>query len=104
MYYALTGKNARGDLINAVQPTTRKEILRLYTAANDWYLQQDGKSGAIEEGRFGDLIVLSDDYCYPKKVSDEQIKDIYSVLTVVDGKVVHDDLNGRKRMYWNRQG
>jgi hypothetical protein len=104
MYYAVTGKNARGDLINAGQLTTRKEILRLYTAANDWFLNLDGKIGAIEEGRFGDLIVLSDDYFDPKKVSDDGIKDIYSVLTVVDGKVVHDDLDGRKRMYWNRQG
>jgi predicted amidohydrolase YtcJ len=104
MYYAVTGKNARGDLINAGQLVTRKEALRLYTAANDWFLNADGRIGTIEEGRLGDLIVLSDDYFDPKKVSDEQIKDIYSVLTVVDGKVVHDDLNGRKRMYWNREG
>jgi hypothetical protein len=102
MYYAVTGRNARGELINAGQLTTRKEILRLYTAANDWFLNADGKIGTIEEGRFGDLIVLSDDYFDRKKVSDEEIKDIHSVLTVVNGKVVHDDLNGSKRMYWNR--
>jgi predicted amidohydrolase YtcJ len=102
MYYAVTGKNARGDLINAGQLTTRKEILRLYTADNDWFLNLDGKIGTIEEGRFGDLIVLSDDYFDSKKVSDEEIKDIYSVLTVVNGKVVHDNLDGKKRMYWNR--
>ena len=102
MYYAVTGKNARGDLINAGQLTTRKEILRLYTAANDWFLNLDGKIGTIEQGNYGDLIVLSDDYFDSKKVSDEEIKDIYSVLTVVNGKVVHDNLNGRKRMYWNR--
>jgi predicted amidohydrolase YtcJ len=102
MYYAVTGRNARGDLINPGQLTTRKEILRLYTAANDWFLNLDGKIGTIEEGSFGDLIVLSDDYFDPKKVSDEQIKDIYSVLTIVNGKVVHDNLDGRKPMYWNR--
>ena len=62
MYYAVTGRNARGDLINPGQLTTRKEILRLYTAANDWFLNLDGKIGTIEEGSFGDLIVLSDDY------------------------------------------
>ncbi|HEU5176416.1 MAG TPA: hypothetical protein VFU24_03095, partial [Burkholderiales bacterium] len=58
--------------------------------------------GTIEEGRLGDLIVLSDDYFDPTKVSDEGIKDIHSVLTIVNGKVVHDNLDGRKRMYWNR--
>jgi hypothetical protein len=102
MYYAVTGRNARGDLINAGQLTTRKEILRLYTAANDWFLSLDGKIGTIEEGNYGDLIVLSDDYFDSRKVGDEEIKDIYSVLTVVNGKVVHDNLDGRKRMYWNR--
>lgn len=102
MYYAVTGKNARGDLINDKQQITRKEVLRLYTADNDWFLNADGKIGKIEEGQFGDLIVLSDDYFDRRKVSDEQIKDIYSVLTVVNGKVVHDNLDGRKRMYWNR--
>lgn len=102
MYYGVTGRNARGDLINAGQLTTRKEILRLYTAANDWFLNADGKIGTIEEGSFADLIALSEDYFDARKVTDEAIKDIYSVLTVVNGKVVHDDLDGRKRMYWNR--
>ena len=102
MYYAVTGKNARGELINDKQQIARKEVLRLYTADNDWFLNLDGKIGTIEEGRFGDLIVLSDDYFDAKKVSDEEIKDIHSVLTVVNGKVVHDNLDGRKRMYWNR--
>jgi hypothetical protein len=102
MYYAVTGRNARGELINPGQLATRKEILRLYTAANDWFLNLDGKIGAIEEGSFADLIVLSDDYFDPKKVSDEEIKDIYSVLTIVNGEVVHDNRDGRKPMYWNR--
>lgn len=100
MYYAVTGKNARGDLINDKQQITRKEVLRLYTAENDWFLNLDGKIGTIEQGKFADLIVLSDDYFDSKKVSDEEIKDIHSVLTVVNGKVVHDNLDGLKRMYW----
>jgi predicted amidohydrolase YtcJ len=103
MYYAVTGKNARGDLINAGQTVSRKEALRLYTAANDWFLNADGRIGTIEQGALGDLIVLSGDYFDAKKVGDEEIKDIYSVLTVVNGKVVHDNLDGRKPMYWNRE-
>jgi predicted amidohydrolase YtcJ len=100
MYYAVTGRNARGDLINDKQQITRKEVLRLYTAENDWFLNLDGRIGTVEEGSFADLIVLSDDYFDSRKVSDEAIKDIHSVLTVVNGKVVHDNLDGRKRMYW----
>jgi predicted amidohydrolase YtcJ len=36
--------------------------------------------------------VLSDDYLDPKKVPDEEIKRLKSVLTVVDGKVVYDQM------------
>jgi predicted amidohydrolase YtcJ len=102
MYYAVTGRNARGDLINAGQQTTRKEVLRLYTADNGWFLNAEDKIGTIEEDKFADLIVLSADYFDPAKVTDEGIKDVYSVFTVVNGKIVHDDLDGTKRMYWNR--
>jgi predicted amidohydrolase YtcJ len=102
MYYAVTGRNARGDLINAGQQITRREVMRLYTADNGWFLNAEDRIGTIEVGKFGDLVVLSDDYFDSRKVSDEGIKDIYSVLTVVGGKVAHDDLDGRKRMYWNR--
>jgi predicted amidohydrolase YtcJ len=35
-------------------------------------------------------VVLSDDYFDPKKVPDEGIKKLKSVLTVVGGKVVHN--------------
>ena len=103
IYYAVTGRNARGDLINAGQTVSRNEALRLYTAANDWFLNADGRIGSIAEGSLGDLIVLSGDYFDARKIGDEQIKDIYSVLTVVNGKVVHDNLDGRKPMYWNRE-
>ena len=103
MYYAVTGRNARGELINGGQQISRKEVLRLYTADNGWFLNAEDRIGTIEAGRFADLIVLSDDYFDGRKVSDEAIKDVYSVLTVVNGKVVHDDLDGRKRMYWHRE-
>jgi predicted amidohydrolase YtcJ len=43
-------------------------------------------------GKLGDLVALSDDFFDPAKVSDEGIKKLKSVLTVVDGKVVYDNL------------
>ena len=90
IYYMVTGKNSSGMLINAGQQVTRMEAVRLYTAANGWFLHEEDKLGTIEPGRFGDVVVLSDDYFDPKKVPDEAIKHLTSVLTVVDGKVVHD--------------
>jgi hypothetical protein len=94
MYYAVTGKNARGALINGGQTITRKEVLRLYTADNAWFLgpHWEKKLGTIEKGKWADLAVLSHDYFDESRVSDEQIMDIRSVLTIVNGKVVHDEL------------
>ncbi len=92
IYYMVTGKNSAAELVNDKQQLTRQEALRLYTANNGWYLHEQQKLGSIEPGKLGDLVVLSDDYFDSKKVSDEEIKKLRSVLTVVDGKVVYDQL------------
>jgi predicted amidohydrolase YtcJ len=90
IYYMVTGKNAAGELINPGQQLTRLEALRLYTAENGWFTHEENKLGTIEPGKLGDLVVLNDDYFDSTKVSDEGIKKLRSVLTVVDGKVVYD--------------
>jgi predicted amidohydrolase YtcJ len=96
IYYMVTGKNSSGVLINPGQLLTRLEALRLYTAANGWFLQEENKLGTIEPGKLGDVVVLSDDYFDPAKVSDEGIKKLKSVLTVIDGKIVHDEMKRAK--------
>ena len=80
-----------GRLINDGQQLTRMEALRLYTAENGWFFREEDKLGTIQPGKLGDVVVLSDDYFDPK-VPDEAIKRLKSVLTIVDGKVVHDEM------------
>ncbi len=92
IYYMVTGKNSSGVLINDKQQLTRQEALRLYTAENGWFFREEEKLGSLEPGKLGDVVVLSDDYFDPKKVSDEAIKHLKSVLTVVGGTVVYDQL------------
>jgi predicted amidohydrolase YtcJ len=89
LYYVVTGKNARGELINAGQTLERNDAIKLYTAANGWFLSEEKLLGTIEAGKYADLVVLSDDYFDAAKVPDEQIKKIRSVLTVVNGQIVH---------------
>ena len=88
----VTGKNAAGMLINDKQQITRMEALRLYTAENGWFFREENLLGSIEPGKLGDVAVLSGDFLDPKKVPDEEIKRLKSVLTVVDGRVVYDQL------------
>ena len=90
IYYMVTGKNSAGELINPGQQITRMEALRLYTAENGWYTHEENTLGTIEPGKLADLAVLTGDYFDSKKVSDEEIKRLKSVLTVVDGKVVYN--------------
>ena len=87
MYYATTGLNARKVLINPGQQITRQEVLSLYTSRNGWFLQEEDQLGSIEEGKLADLVVLNYDYF---AVSDDDLKKIRSVLTVVDGEVVYN--------------
>ncbi len=92
IYYMVTGKNSAGELINPGQQLTRLEALRLYTAENGWYTHEEDRLGTIEQGKLGDVVVLSDDFFDPKKVSDEGIKKLKSVLTVVGGQIVYNQL------------
>ena len=65
---------------------SRAEALEHATAECAWFIDQDGRVGSIERGKHADLIVLSDDYF---RVPDNEIKDIRSNLTIVDGRIVH---------------
>jgi len=93
IYYMVTGKNVAGKLVNAGQQITREEAIRLYTAANGWFLREEDKLGTIEEGKLGDVVVLSHDYFDRSRVPDDRLRQIHSVLTIVDGKVVHNLLD-----------
>lgn len=91
IYYAVTGRNARGELINAGQTISRGEALRLYTQANGWFLFEEDLLGTIEPGRYADIVVLDRDFFDEQHVPDSDIVHIRSVLTMVDGRIVHGD-------------
>jgi predicted amidohydrolase YtcJ len=90
--YMVTGKGSNGTLINDGQQLTRMEAIRLYTVENGWFLKEEDRLGSIEPGKLADLVVLSEDYFDSAKVPDEAIRRLRSVLTVVDGRVVHNEM------------
>lgn len=87
IHYATTGLNSFGDQVNPGQQLTREEALRIFTRENSWFLRMEDRIGSIEPGKLADLAVLNKDYF---TVRDDEIKSIRSLLTVVDGQVVHD--------------
>jgi predicted amidohydrolase YtcJ len=92
VYYMVTGRNVRGELINDGQQITRQEAVWLYTAANGWFTREENTLGSIEAGRLADLAVLNADVFDPKAVPDEAIRRVHSVATILGGKVVHGNL------------
>ncbi len=85
-YTMITGKNLAGQAILGDQTLTREQTLRLATAANKWFIWEDDL-GSIEAGNHADLAVLDRDYF---TIPDEDIRRITSVLTIVGGKVAHN--------------
>jgi len=88
IYFATTGVNSFGAQVNAGQHLTRQEALRLFTIDNSWFLRMEDRIGSIEPGKLADLAVLNADYF---SIPDEDLKKLRSVLTVVDGRIVHDE-------------
>src|SRR6266496_3857589 len=87
LYWLVTGKTVGGVAMYPERNRlSREEALRLYTQGSSWFSGENGSKGAIAGGQLADLVALSDDYF---AVSEEQIKGIESVLTIVGGKVVH---------------
>lgn len=85
LYWLVSGKTV-GGLELYPQGLSRETALQLFTHGSAWFSSEQGKKGQIKVGQFADLIALSADFF---SVDEEAIKWLESVLTVVDGKVVH---------------
>ena len=89
LYWLTTGKTLGGlSMYPAANLIDRETALRLYTEANTWFSNEGGVKGQIKAGQYADLALLSGDYF---KVPAEDIRQIVSLMTIVDGKVVHGD-------------
>ncbi len=88
IYYMVSGKNVGGYAVNAGQELTRMEALRVYTLGSAWFSRDDDKVGSIEVGKYADLAVLSGDYL---TVSESDIRQLHSVLTLLGGEIVYAD-------------
>ncbi|VVN65545.1 amidohydrolase [Pseudomonas fluorescens] len=88
LYWLVSGRTV-GGLELYPQGLSRDTALELFTHGSAWFSSEQGKKGQIKAGQLADLVALSADYF---NVDDEAIKWIESVLTVVDGKVVHGTL------------
>jgi predicted amidohydrolase YtcJ len=85
VYQMVTSKDASGKALAPDQTISRLEAVKLYTVNNAWFMM-DSRFGSMAPGNFGDVVVLDRDLF---AIPDDDIRNVSSVLTIVDGKVVH---------------
>lgn len=87
LYWLTTGKTVGGTpLYGQDNVLSREDALQVYTKGSAWFSNEETVKGTLEPGKYADFVLLSDDYF---TVSEEKIKAIESVLTIVDGKPVY---------------
>ena len=65
---------------------TIDDALRLYTVNAAYATSEENLKGSIEEGKLGDLTVLSND---PTSTSSDKLANIKAKLTIIGGKIAH---------------
>ncbi len=86
MWMAITRQTMDGSVINPEQRLMRLEALRMWTLDGAYLSFEEKSKGSIEPGKLADLIVISKDFL---SCPEDEIKNIETLLTVVDGKVVY---------------
>jgi predicted amidohydrolase YtcJ len=92
MFWPIWQSIAREDRISHArvapeQAITRAEALRCATHNNGFLTFDEDRKGSLEPGKLADLAVLSAD---PLTVDETGIRDIRSLMTMVDGRIVHE--------------
>jgi len=88
IYYMVSGRDVTGKLVNEDETLTRMEALQLYTLNNAKLSFEENALGSLKPGKLADFVVLTDDYL---TVSEDELKNMRSVLTFVGGDVVYSD-------------
>ena len=89
LYWAVTGKTIGGHPFwPAESVLSRFEALQLYTTGSAWFSEEEKLKGKIQKGQYADIVILNDDYF---TIPVEDVKEIHSLLTVVNGKVVYGE-------------
>ncbi|NDJ58697.1 amidohydrolase [Enterobacteriaceae bacterium 4M9] len=87
LYWLVSGRTVGGMVMYDENNRLSRDVaLALWTAGSAWFSSEQGKKGRIAAGQLADMVVLSKDYF---SVPEQEIKDIESVLTLVDGRVVY---------------
>jgi predicted amidohydrolase YtcJ len=87
IYWAVTGKTAGGLQVWQYKDVlSRYQALKLMTQGSAWMSGEEQLKGTLATGQYADIVILPQDYF---SMPAEQIKNLESALTIVNGKVVY---------------
>ena len=89
LYWVVSGKDTSGQQYFRHGTLTREEALIAHTRSNAWLMHKEDLLGTLEVGKLADFVVLDRDYM---TIPADEIRDLNSVLTMVDGRVVYEAL------------
>ena len=87
LYWAVSGNDTSGQPYFKHGTLTREEALIAHTRSNAHLMHKEDILGSIETGKLADLVVLDQDYM---TVPVEEIRNLNSLLTMVDGRIVYE--------------
>jgi hypothetical protein len=90
IYAAVTRQTLDGTPAGGWFPEERVDVetaLRAYTVNTAWAAGEEATKGKLAPGFLADLAVLDAD---PFGVAPARLKDLRAVLTIVDGRIIHD--------------
>ena len=77
-----------GDYLNPDEAVSVLDAIRIYTLNGAYTTFEEDTKGSLEEGKLADVAVLSANIL---DVPTDQIRDVHVVMTVVDGRIVHEE-------------
>jgi predicted amidohydrolase YtcJ len=89
LYWVVSGKDTSGQPYFKHGTLTREEALIAHTRSNAYLMHKEELIGSLEVGKLADIVVLDRDYM---TIPVDDIRDLNSVLTMVDGRIVYESM------------
>jgi predicted amidohydrolase YtcJ len=90
IYGLVTRKTSGGVQLSPEEAITPMEAIKAYTIDGAYSAWEEGIKGSIEPGKLADLIIVDRD---PLTIGGDDLKNVQTLLTMVDGEILHDTLN-----------
>lgn len=94
LWIDVTRQTRLSGILGAQLALTREEMLRFHTIDAAYTMDEEENLGSIEGGKWADLVVLSKDIL---TCPTDDIKNLQILMTIVNGKVVYENREGKSR-------